>query len=246
MMIWNGSIEIGVTACDPENTKLPASATNLIHGSWIMTGSCLVQDGEPILELYGTDLSNLEEGHNLGVYITSKRELIFYINGVSQGIAATNIPPRVFAVINMYGNCIQVSIVPPISLSNEPKHELEINNDYGVEESSNSLTTNLVANLNVNLNVNVNLPKNQLVTTVREDRLRFHERLGNLVKLSNNARTAERKRPLDEFNNGVIMTHRPLRDNELFDVNKRVKFYKLIHFYTNIFLQIRIDRLVEK
>lgn len=50
------------------------------------------------------------------------------------------------------------------------------------------------------------------------DRLRFHARHGMLVKLSCNARTAERLKPLDEFNNGVVMTHRPLRDDELFEV----------------------------
>lgn len=39
-------------------------------------------------------------------------------------------------------------------------------------------------------------------------------------------RSAERARPLDDYNNGVVMTHRPLYDNELFE--------------------IRIDRLVDK
>lgn len=58
------------------------------------------------------------------------------------------------------------------------------------------------------------------------DRLRFHTRCGSLVKLATGHRTAERRRPLDEFNNGVVMTHRPLRDNELFE--------------------IRIDKLVDK
>lgn len=58
------------------------------------------------------------------------------------------------------------------------------------------------------------------------DRLRFHNRCGSLVKLSANCRTAERRRPLDEFNNGVVMTHRPLNDMELFE--------------------IRIDKLVDK
>ena len=52
------------------------------------------------------------------------------------------------------------------------------------------------------------------------DRLRFHARHGLLVKLSCNARTAERLKPLDEFNNGVVMTHRPLRDDELFEVQQ--------------------------
>ena len=50
------------------------------------------------------------------------------------------------------------------------------------------------------------------------ERLTFHERCGSLVKLSNNRRTAERRQPLDEFNNGVVMTNRPLKDDELFEV----------------------------
>lgn len=62
--------------------------------------------------------------------------------------------------------------------------------------------------------------------TPRQDRLRFHDKCGSLVKLSSGHRSAERRRPLDEFNNGVVMTHRPLKDSELFE--------------------IRIDRLVDK
>ncbi|KOC67724.1 Neuralized-like protein 4 [Habropoda laboriosa] len=231
MISWSGSIEIGVTVCDPEIIELPACATNLCQGTWIMTNSGIVHDGIRSVEIYGMDLNELEQGSTLGVLRTSNHELIFYINGVSQGVAVSNIPERIFAVVDMYGDCVQVTITrPPIysALCNEPKDEVEINNDYALGEASNSSTTNLVANLNVNLNVNVNvnLPKNPSPAAIREDRLRFHERVGSLVKLSNNARTAERRRPLDEFNNGVVMTHRPLRDNELFEV--------------------RIDRLVHK
>ncbi len=50
------------------------------------------------------------------------------------------------------------------------------------------------------------------------DHLLFHERCGSLIKLSNSRRTAERRKPLDEFNNGVVMTHRSLRDDEMFEV----------------------------
>lgn len=160
---------------------------------------------------------------NDDLYPRLQHEVIFYINGVSQGIAVSNIPERIFAVVDMYGDCVQVSIHHPrlAALSNEPKDEIEINNDFAMGETSSSSTTNLVANLNVNLsvNVNVNLPKNPSPAAIREDRLKFHERVGSLVKLSNNARTAERRRPLGEFNNGVVMTHRPLRDNELFEVS---------------------------
>lgn len=52
------------------------------------------------------------------------------------------------------------------------------------------------------------------------DALLFHEKCGTLIKLSNNNKTAERRRPLDEFNNGVVMTNRPLRHNEMFEVVK--------------------------
>lgn len=131
-----------------------------------------------------------------------------------------------FAVVNMCGNCIQVSVVPLSDTpTNDPKNDSEINNDYWLKGASNSTATNLVANLSVNLNVNVNLPKNASLAAIREDRLKFHERVGSLVKLSNNARTAERRRPLDEFNNGVVMTHRALRDNELFEVREFISIY---------------------
>ncbi|XP_076236666.1 neuralized E3 ubiquitin protein ligase 4 isoform X2 [Calliopsis andreniformis] len=228
---WSGSIKIGVTECDPNNIELPECSLSLFRGTWIMVDSSIVHDGVRTVEMYGMDLTTLEEGSTLGVMRTSNNDLIFYINGISQGVAVTNIPERIFAIVDMYGNSVQVTITHPqitSALCNEPKDEVEINNDYALGEASNSSTTNLVANLNVNLNVNVNvnLPKNPSLAAIREDRLRFHERVGSMVKLSNNARTAERIRPLDEFNNGVVMTHRPLRDNELFEV--------------------RIDRLVYK
>jgi len=53
----------------------------------------------------------------------------------------------------------------------------------------------------------------------RGDRLHFHHRHGLLVKLTGGGRTAERQKPLDEFNNGVVMTHRPLNPDELFEVS---------------------------
>lgn len=38
------------------------------------------------------------------------------------------------------------------------------------------------------------------------DNLKFHTRCGSLVKFSNNFRCAERWRPFDEFNIGIVMT----------------------------------------
>nr|CAD7587837.1 unnamed protein product [Timema genevievae] len=232
---WSGSIEIGVTACDPETMDFPSSATELRNGSWIMSGNSILKDGRSMLEVYGMDLDKLNEGDRIGVMKTSEKfsclewmlyllqnELVFYMNGVCQGVAAEDLPSKVYAVVDMYGKCAQVSIVESEGVidSGRSETELDINNDHMITS-----TNNLVTNLNVNMNVNANLQhgihNNEVV-----DRLRFHERCGSLVKLSCNSRTGERRRPLDEFNNGVVMTHRPLRDNELFE--------------------IRIDRLVDK
>ncbi|PSN29127.1 Neuralized-like protein 4 [Blattella germanica] len=32
---WSGSVEIGVTSCDPETLEFPSSATDLRDGSWV-------------------------------------------------------------------------------------------------------------------------------------------------------------------------------------------------------------------
>ncbi|KAK0166865.1 hypothetical protein PV327_004339 [Microctonus hyperodae] len=217
-----GKLEIGVTTCDPDTAMMGWSIN--LGEVWMMTTNGLLLNGHLCSEsTYGSNLNNLDEGHTVGVMRTSNDELIFYINGISQGIAASNIPSRVYAVVGMFYDYVQITITNPKinSPTNEPKDEIEINNDFPLGEAS---STSMVVNLNVNMNVN--LPKNPSPAAIREDRLRFHERVGTLVKLSNNARTAERRRPLDEFNNGVVMTHRTLRDNELFE--------------------IRIDRLVDK
>ncbi|KAJ9573968.1 hypothetical protein L9F63_008658, partial [Diploptera punctata] len=217
---WSGSVEIGVTSCDPESLELPSSATDLRDGSWIMSGISILKDGRSVVEVYGVDLDKLKEGDRVGVMRTSEGELVFYVNGVSQGVAADDLPSRVYAVVDLYGKCAQVTITDSeLSApdSERSESEVEINNDHSMMTS----TTNLVTNLNVNMYVNNTntaiVPQNTNVTVSGADRLQFYERCGTLVKLSCNNRTAERRRPLDEFNNGVVMTHRPLRDNELFE-----------------------------
>lgn len=43
--------------------------------------------------------------------ISSQGELVFYINGRCLGVAARDLPPVLFAVIDLYGQCVQVSIM---------------------------------------------------------------------------------------------------------------------------------------
>lgn len=46
----------------------------------------------------------------------------------------------------------------------------------------------------------------------------FHSKTGSLISLSNSNRTAQRNQPTQEFNNGVVLSAEPLRNNQLFEV----------------------------
>lgn len=45
--------------------------------------------------------------------IDEESRLRLFVNGVDQGVAATDLPPYVYAVIDLYGQCEQISIVGP-------------------------------------------------------------------------------------------------------------------------------------
>lgn len=87
---------------------------NVSNFSKLMAGISILKDGCSLVEAYGIDLDKLKEGDRVGVMRTSQGDLIFYINGESQGIAASNIPNPVYALVNLYGKCVQVSMYPPI------------------------------------------------------------------------------------------------------------------------------------
>lgn len=78
MTSWSGSIEIGVTECDPEIIELTACATNLRQGTWIMVDSGIMHDGVRTVEMYGMCLNELQEGSTLGVMRTSNVSYFVY------------------------------------------------------------------------------------------------------------------------------------------------------------------------
>jgi len=252
---WSGSIEVGVTCCDPNGieTPFPSSATELREGTWIMSGNSVLKDGRSINENYGTDLDKLEEGDRVGVLRTGQGDLIFFVNGVSQGVAATNLSPRVFAVVDMYGKCAQVTIMDN-TVQEARIHSNDLNNVATAAAAASIHLNTITSNNSINNITNANIQaataaanaavalattsgiaaasisglirENSSINNSNNSRIRFHQRHGSLIKLGNNNRTSERKRPFDEFNNGVVMTHRNLQDNEMFE--------------------IRLDRLVDK
>lgn len=53
---------------------------------------------------------------------------MFYVNGVSQGVAADDLPAQVYAVVDLYGKCAQVTIVD--SELSAPDSEREFSNVF--------------------------------------------------------------------------------------------------------------------
>ena len=180
----------------------------------------------------------------VGVIRTSSGDLVFFVNGVSQSVAASELPDKVWAVIDLYGKCAQVTLttdncaqearILSNDLTNEATAAAAAHNHVNQISSGNSAQNNItnsniaamMSEVEVTANEGIRMSSSQQGFFPNNNKLRFHDRKGTLIKLSNNNRTSERRRPYDEFNNGVVMTHRPLRDNELFE--------------------IRIDRLVDK
>lgn len=129
MNSWSGSIEIGVTALDPAALDFPSSATGLKGGSWIVSGCSVLRDGRSVLEEYGRDLDQLAEGDRVGIQRSSRGELHLWVNGQDCGAAASGLPPKLWAVVDLYGKCTQVTVVscepPPPSVEKETIEEEE-------------------------------------------------------------------------------------------------------------------------
>ncbi|GFR92101.1 neuralized-like protein 4 [Elysia marginata] len=165
---------------------------------------------------------------------SSEGNLHFFVNGVDQGRAASRIPSSVYAVIDLYGKCAQVTVTEPNLLESrdyddESMLSRHLAHDF-LTEISNQIASDLAATVPSATELDGSASDEERGACgggpPSWDGLRFHDKCGNLVKLSNSRRSAERRRPLDEFNNGVVMTNRPVKDFEIFE--------------------IRLDRLVDK
>lgn len=98
---WAGSIEIGVTTHSPNELEFPFTMTNVRTGTWMMTGNGVMHNGTTVIEQYGQNLDRLQAGDRVGVIRKENGVLHFWVNGVDQGPAATNVPERVYGVIGM-------------------------------------------------------------------------------------------------------------------------------------------------
>lgn len=69
-----------------------------------------MENGIAIKNGYKCDLDVLTAGTKIAVMRNADKTLQFYLNGVSQGVACEVPNSNVYAVVDLYGQCAQVSL----------------------------------------------------------------------------------------------------------------------------------------
>ncbi len=149
-------------------------------------------------------MDELSEGDRIGMIRKGNGNLHFYINGLDQGVAATRVPNQMWGVVDLYGMTVKVTIV-----------------DRDERDEQNLITRRNVA---------------MREPFIEENRLLFHGKLngvfqkilnlkpdfsgncGSHAAVINSGLTAHRPNANDDFNFGVVLTSRPLKTNEVFEV----------------------------
>jgi len=126
---WNGSIEIGVTGIRPDELNLPSTATDLDHDTIMLSGTAVMHNGRNVRNTMPFDLDSLTSGTKIGI-MRNMDAIHLFINGVDQGQAYECRISNVYAVIDLYGQCAQVSITSPLP---------DIRAPYATSENSQSL-----------------------------------------------------------------------------------------------------------
>ena len=71
----------------------------------------VMHNGTTTIDAYGQNLDKLKVGDRVGVVRRDSGVIHFYVNGEDQGPAATNVPERIYGVIDLYGQAAQVGEV---------------------------------------------------------------------------------------------------------------------------------------
>ena len=96
---------------------------------------------DQVKEHYGPNLDKLSCGHTVGLLVDDDNNLHMYVNGVDQGIAVRDVPNPCHGLVDLYGQCEQVTIVteddntPVPQVTEEVREKADI--DDGTVDSQN-------------------------------------------------------------------------------------------------------------
>ena len=108
----------------PDDLDLPSTMTDIDYNTWMLSGSAVMQDGSTVRNNYKMDLDTLPLAARVGMLRASDATLHFYLDGEDMGVACSGVPPNVYAVIDLYGQCAQVSITDNSRVITPENHEL--------------------------------------------------------------------------------------------------------------------------
>ncbi|CAL4062308.1 unnamed protein product, partial [Meganyctiphanes norvegica] len=113
---WPSSLMIGITTKHPEYHCMPNTALVLKENSWIIAGDSVFHNGFKSKCHYGPNLDSLQDksgGNLVGIVVDIESRLHLLVNGIDQGVAATEIPSNVYVVIDVFGKCQEVHLQKP-------------------------------------------------------------------------------------------------------------------------------------
>lgn len=126
---WNGSVEIGCTGIRPDEISLANTATDLEQDTIMVSGQTLIHNGTTVRNDMAFNLDTMTAGSKIGV-MRNGDAIHFFVNGVDQGHAYDCQIQNMYAVVDLYGQCAQVSITSSLP---------DIRAPYATSENSQSL-----------------------------------------------------------------------------------------------------------
>ncbi|XP_046397353.1 neuralized-like protein 4 [Ischnura elegans] len=107
----NHCLGIGVMIHSPDNVEIKPAMYTLSNGTWMYHNDGIYQNSKSIVAKYGYNLDKLQVRERVGVMRREDGELHFFVNGVDQGKAASNVPERIYGIAELWYDAVKVKIV---------------------------------------------------------------------------------------------------------------------------------------
>lgn len=228
---WSGCLRIGALSNETGNwltsMNLVPGMTSIPNDSWYLTGNEVRHTGFVLASNYCPSLDWLRVGDKIGMKRTHEGNLKFYINGEDMGVAASDVPEMIYAVIELFGSTVAVNITsskqqntaisPNASLRLQDSLELLLDPMPPVMRNDAGMDTSIDASEGKLTNEATLTPMQPPAIGPTSDgdwSYEFHENHGRNIQLE--TKTVAKR--VASYNQGVVMSSRPLIKGKQFQV----------------------------
>ena len=132
---WTSSLMIGALFESPDKLHLPVTALGLKKNAIVISGDTLYQNGHKVQTL-GFNIDSLTTSQSVGILIDAAKNLKVLVNGQDHGIAVQNVPSVCYGLVDLYGQCEEITIVRHSDANNEASNEPPTTNSILEEDIS--------------------------------------------------------------------------------------------------------------